>query len=124
MDVTLHVSTHMKTDEQIRKHVMRRVWAMYWARELKKPAPRIALLGALTIGLASSVSIANVVMNVPYVSGFSGMAAFFVTAFVSTTAAVQAMTVALLGSVGWFIADAFRKVRTAVLPAHETATAQ
>ena len=115
---------YMKTDEQIRAHVMRRVYTMYWARELKKPAPRIALVGALVIGLASTVSVANVAVNALMVTGAGDLVAFFVAAFLATSAAVQAMTVALVGSVGWFIVDAFRKVRDTVMPAQETATAQ
>lgn len=114
----------MKTDEQLRAHVMRRVYAIYWMRELKKPAPRIALIGALVLGLASSVSVVNVVLNALTVGGIEGLVAFVVAAFVGTTAAVQAMTVAFIGSIGWFIADGFRKVHEAVMPQAETATVQ
>lgn len=114
----------MKTDEQMRKYVMRRVYALYWLRELRKPAPRIALVGALMLGLASSVSIANVILNALTVGGIEGLVAFVVAAFVGTTATVQAMTLAFIGSIGWFIADGFRKVHEVVMPARETATAQ
>ena len=103
---------------------MRRVYTMYWARELKKPAPRIALVGALVLGIAGSVSVANVALNALAISGVSDLVTFAVAAFVGTTATVQAMTMALLGSVGWFIADALRKVKDAVIPQRETATAQ
>lgn len=113
----------MKTDAQIRARVMRRVYAMYWARELKKPAPRIAFVSALVLGLSGSVSIVNVAVNALSVAGAADLAAFFVAAFLGTTAAVQAMTVALVGSVGWFFLDAFRKVRSAIIPEQEVATA-
>ena len=113
----------MKTDEQIRAHVMRRVHTMYWARELKKPAPRIALVGALMLGLAGSVSLANVALNALAISGAGDLVTFAIAAFVGTTASVQAMTLALLGSVGWFIADAFHKVKDAVIPQQEAAIA-
>ena len=113
----------MKTDAQIRAHVMRRVYAMYWGRQLKKPAPRIALVGVLAFGLASSVSIVNIVLNALSVGGVAELAAFFVSAFAGTTAGVQAMTLALVGSVGWFISDALHKVRDVVMPVRETATA-
>lgn len=106
----------MKTDAQIRAHVMRRVYVTYWVRQLTKPGSRLALTLVLLLGLTSVVSVSSVFANAPFVSGVSGVAAFFIAAFLSTTVAVQAMTVALLGSVGWLMTDALRKVFP--LPAH------
>lgn len=114
----------MKTDEQIRAHVMRRVYTMYWARQLKKPATRFAFVGALSAGLLSSVSIVNVALNALAVGSIEHIAAFFLAAFVGTTLAVQAMLVALVGSIGWFAFDALKKVREVVMPVGEAATAQ
>lgn len=114
----------MKTDAQIRAHVMRRVYAMYWGRQLKKPAPRIALVGVLAFGLASSVSIVNVILNALSVGGVAELAAFFIAAFVGTTGAVQAMTVALVGSLGWFIADGVKHVHSTVMPLEEASAVQ
>ena len=71
----------MKTDEQIRKAVMRRVRLIYYARQAAKPAPRIALLGVLSVGLASTVSVANVALNALMVNGVAQFAAFVVAAF-------------------------------------------
>lgn len=114
----------MKTDEQIRKAVMRRVYTMYWTRELKKPAPRIAFVSVLVLGIAGSVSVANIALNALSVGGVADLVTFSVAAFVGTTVMVQVMTVALLGSVGWFIADAFHTVKDVIIPQQKTATAQ
>lgn len=103
---------------------MRRVRLIYLARQAAKPAPRIALLGVLSAGLASTVSVVNVALNALMVGGASELAAFFAAAFVGTTFGVQALTLGLIATVGWFAFDAVRKIQTVVMPAREVATAQ
>ncbi len=113
----------MKTDEQIRKAVMRRVRLIYYARQAAKPAPRIALLGALSAGLASTVSLVNVALNAFMVQGVTQFFAFAFYAFLGTTVAVQALTLALVATIGWFAFDALRKLQAVVRPAHAVAAA-
>ena len=106
----------MKTDDQIRAHVMRRVRAIYVARQLKRPAPRIALIGALLAGIASSVSVVQVALNALAVTSFSGFLSFVTAAFLGTTLAVQVMVLGVVCSIGWFFFDGFRVVRSRILP--------
>jgi hypothetical protein len=114
----------MKTDEQIRKAVMRRVRLMYYARQAAKPAPRVALLGALSAGLVSTVSVVNVALNAFMVGGVSQFITFAAVAFAGTTFAAQALTLALVATIGWFVFDALKKIQSVVLPARAAATAQ
>ena len=114
----------MKTDEQIRKVVMRRVRLIYYARQAAKPAPRIALLAGLSAGLASTVSVVNVALNALMVGGVSQFATFVAVAFAGTTFAVQALTLALVATIGWFAFDALKKLQTTILPARAVATVQ
>ncbi len=104
----------MKTDEQIRTAVMRRVYAIYLARELKKPAPRVILLAALGTALISSVSIGNIAANVWQVRGIGQLAFFALSAFAATTPFVQAVTVAMVGVLSWFTVDGFKRAQVAL----------
>lgn len=101
---------------------MRRVRLIYYARQAARPAPRVALLAGLSAGLASTVSVVNVALNAVAAGGVTEFAAFFVAAFVGTTFAVQALTLALAATIGWFAFDALKKIQSAVAPAHEVAT--
>lgn len=114
----------MKTDEQIRRHVMRRVYALYYARLLKKPVTRLGAVGALGAVIASSVSVTNVVMNAFAVGGLTQLATFVAVAFVGTSLVVQSAAIALVAMVGWFAFDAFKRVETYVVGRHATALAQ
>mgnify|MGYP001615940715 CR=1 FL=1 len=114
----------MKTDAQIRSHVMRRVYAMYYARMLAKPATRFGAVGALVVTLANSISITSIAANILAVGGLTGFANFILVAFVSTTVLVQGVTIALLALVGWFTIDAFKRVKRVVVPQGEPATFQ
>jgi hypothetical protein len=114
----------MKTDEQIRRHVMRRVYALYYARLLKKPATRLGAVGALGAVIASSVSVTSVAMNAFAVGGLAQLATFIAVAFVGTSLVVQASVLALVGMVGWFAFDAVKRVETYVVGRHAHALAQ
>ena len=94
---------------------MRRVYGMYWGRQLKHPAPRVVLLGGLAYALTMSVSIVNVAINAFAVGGLTQFATFFVTAFLGTTFFVQGVVLAILASVGWFVYDALKKIQKSVV---------
>ncbi|MBU6310808.1 hypothetical protein KGO06_02645 [Patescibacteria group bacterium] len=112
----------MKTDAQIRAHVMRRVYAIYVMRQLKKPAPRIAVIAALLGGIASSVSVGSVAINALAAVGGGNIVGFMFAAFLGTTLAVQVMTIGLLSSMGWFFLDGFKTVGAYLRPSHAHAT--
>jgi hypothetical protein len=81
----------MKTDVQLRAHVMRRVYLIYWGRQIARPLPRMAAFALLALALTSSVSVASVILNALSVGGVYEVALFFVSAFVNTTLFVQAV---------------------------------
>jgi hypothetical protein len=114
----------MKTDEQMRKYVMRRVYRMYYTRMLAKPATRVGVVGVLGATLFNSISISSVFANAVAVGGFTELATFVSVAFIGTTLVVQAVTVALLGMAGWFAFDTVKKIELYVAPKSETALAQ
>lgn len=99
---------------------MRRVYVYYWLRQLRRPVSRVALVSVLIAGLASTVSIVNVFLNAPFLSGVPAAAQFFVHAFATTSVVVQGMTLALAVCVAWFAFDVLRTILVAVTPAHRT----
>lgn len=107
----------MKSDAKMRAYVMRRVYVMYWGRQLARPLPRIAAFSALAVALVSSVSVVNVVLNALAVGGVYEMTLFAVAAFANTTLFVQAVVAGILASVVWVFADTVKTVKTAILPA-------
>lgn len=107
----------MKSDAKMRAYVMRRVYLMYWGRQLARPAPRIIALSALAIALFSSVSVVNVFANALAIGGVYGITMFAVAAFANTTLFVQAVTTGIVASIAWFFADTAKKVKTVMLPA-------
>lgn len=105
----------MRTDDQMRKYVMRRVYFIYCTREVCKPIPRLAVFMVLALALVGSVSIANVVGNALNVHGALGFVSYIAYAFVSTSATVQVMTLALTALAAWFVYDTARNVQMVTL---------
>ncbi len=114
----------MTSDAKIRARVMRRVWALYWARQLARPAPRAVAFGVLAYGLLSSVSVVNVAVNALAFGSVAELARFAYVAFVTTTPYVQGITLALTAMLGWFSFDAAKRAEVAMLPERETVLAQ
>ena len=106
----------MKTDAQIRSHVMRRVYAMYWTRQLARPAPRVFALAVLGTVLVSSVSVANIAANVWAVRGAGSLVTFAIAAFQNTTPLVQGLSVAIVSLLSWFSVDGFKQAQLALSP--------
>lgn len=108
----------MKTDEQIRSSVMRRVYAIYWTRQLARPAPRVIVLVVLGTALISTVSVVNVAANAFAVRGLGELARFAYAAFLNTTPFVQGLSGAIAAMLAWFSIDGVRQVRFVLTP-HE-----
>ena len=104
----------MKTDAQIRKYVMRRVYFMYCTRAVCKPVPRTAIFAILFLALVGSVSIVNVFTNALSTEGVSGFMNFLVTAFIDTNVVVQTVSVALFAWIAWFAFDTAQNIETVV----------
>ncbi len=98
----------MKTDLEIRKHVMRRVYAIYLLRQLSRPFIRVSALAIGALALMASVSVPDVLVNVSGVSDTVGFAKFILAAFAGTEMLVQS-AVLLVSVVGlWSFADLVR----------------
>lgn len=95
---------------------MRRVYTIYYARQLARPAPRVALLVVLGTALFASVSVVSVAQNLLAVRGLPQLYAFVVEAFVGATPFVQAVTAGIAGLVSWFSYDTITKVKRTILP--------
>ncbi len=75
----------MKTDAQLRKAIMRRVYVVYWTRFFMQPQTRLAAALAIILGIASSVSLPHIIANALHATdlvGFSISAVFHTTLFV------------------------------------------
>lgn len=101
----------MKTEAQMRKYVMRRVYLMYCTRAVCKPVPRAAIFAILLFGIVGSVSIANVIGNAASITEFSAFMRFIVAAFTNTSLTVQVLSIALAAWVAWFVVDTAQNVQ-------------
>mgnify|MGYP001565821644 CR=1 FL=1 len=79
----------MKTHEEMKNTIMRRVWAIYLFRKVASPAVRAGILAASIIILIGQVSVPNVVQNAYNVSDVMGLMTFMLSAFLDTSALVQ-----------------------------------
>lgn len=95
----------MKTEQEMNKAIMRRVYSVYFMRQLTRPATRIVAFFAICFAIASSVSMPNVIANAFHSSDITR---FTLAALVDTKSAVQ-LGVLLAGFlIVWTVADMFR----------------
>jgi hypothetical protein len=95
----------MKTEQQMRKAIMRRVYGVYLMRQLGRPITRVTAFFAICLAITSSVSMPNVIANALHSSDF---ASFVFTALANTKSAVQ-LGILLAGLlVVWTFVDIFR----------------
>lgn len=103
----------MKTDYEIRKNIMRRVWMMYILRQVTSPALRGgALLGALFV-LTQVVSVRDIVANALGTSGVQGLMNLAYSAITTTESGVLTLTILAVLLIGWFVVDQVRMLATA-----------
>ena len=89
----------MSTTEQLKQRIMRRIYALYVLRLFTQSvSSRVALMLIALAGIASSVSVPNVLKNMPQVSDLPALSSFYLSAFSETTLAVQLLVFALLVS--------------------------
>jgi hypothetical protein len=92
----------MKTELQMRKSIMRRVYGVYLVRQFSRPVARIAAFFALCTVVTSSVSMPNVIANTLH---SSNALAYAITALAGTKSFIQ-VGVLLAGIlVVWTVAD-------------------
>ena len=106
----------MKTQDELRSHIMHRVRRIHLVRQIAKPAVRAIVFLAACLAITSLVSVRNVIANVSRMSGIAHIANFFLSAFVRTEFFVQAALIVALIVVVWSAVDLVRS-RTHV-PAH------
>ncbi len=79
----------MKTNEEMRKIVMRRVWGIYAIRWLARPFIRVSVLAIAAVAIVGSVSVASVAQNAASKGGVLDLLDFALVAFRDTDALVQ-----------------------------------
>lgn len=97
----------MKVEKQITEGIMRRVYGVYFMRQLSHPMVRITALFLLAFSLRELVWVSNVIENMSHKNGVIEFIQYGVSAFVSTEFAVQ--LVMLLGAfiIAYSIKDLF-----------------
>lgn len=95
----------MKTDHEIRKNIMRRVYITYFVRQATSPALRLGALGGALLVLTQIVSVRDVALNALGTSGLSGFTSFLYSAMSTTEASVLVLTILAVGLVLWFAVD-------------------
>lgn len=88
--------------------VMRRVYALYVLKHLTSIEGRLVFLALAALALAVSVSVPNVIQNMPPLFEVPRVAQFFWSALMHTTFPVQALISAFTLLGGWILYDAFR----------------
>jgi len=100
----------MENNLHIRKYVMRRVYMTYVLRQLQSPlALKAYSLLAVFLVLARSVSLGNVIANMPNIFKLSDLYIFFSSAFINTEVVAQIGTIALLAIVTFLVKDMLTK---------------
>lgn len=94
----------MKTQQEIRDKIMRRVWGVYVVRQLTGLQARIFAFAVIVFGIASSVSISHVFSNALHV-GLPGIGKFLAVAMLSTSFIVQLFVIAGIFLMIWTVRD-------------------
>lgn len=103
----------MKTDENLRSRIMRRVYLIYVIRQIGQPVIRASIFAVTLLAPLSFVSLPHVIENVGSVSTVAGVIAFFVSAFLKTELFVQ-FTLSLAGLVAvWSVVDITKRLSAA-----------
>jgi len=92
----------------MREYVMRRVYALFLIRSLLSPASRVLALGVSLLLITLSVSVPNVIHNMPSFLNIADVSRFFVYAFLNTQVVVQVLLVILTTFVVWTGVDIVR----------------
>ena len=102
----------MKTNEEISKHVMRKIYTIYVMRQIGQPVMRASIFVAALLASLSFISVPQVIANVGTVSTMTGTISFFTSAFLETELFVQ-LSLALAGIVfAWSAVDIVKNIST------------
>lgn len=103
----------METDNKIRGRVMRRVWGVYMLRTCMRAEARVAAFTALVLGVASFVSVGDIVSNtVSASSSFNQFTAYAMSALTTTEIGVQLSLIFALFLCALFVRDAMVLIGT------------
>lgn len=87
----------MKTEKQMTDAIMKRVYGVYFLRQLSQPAVRIGALFVLALTLREMVWVTHILEAVAQKSNLIDFIQYGVTAFAGTELAVQIILVAGAG---------------------------
>jgi hypothetical protein len=99
----------MKSEQELRRKIMRRVWGMYALRQLTSPRVRLALFGVALFVLLSSVSFTHVFQNILNTNSLPGFVNFWLVAVAHTSAIVQIFGTLALMLMLWTLRDIFSR---------------
>lgn len=95
----------------LQKKIMRKVcWTCYLRRVINPFMIKIYALLAVIVGVASTVSITNVIANMPSISNFTGLYSFYMYAFNNTEILVKAFVVGIALFTILLIVDVIKRV--------------
>lgn len=84
----------MKTDSQITKNIMRRVYGVYALRQLSRPAVRIGALLALALVLRELTWVSKIIENISQKTDLVEFMSYGFSAFLGTEFIVQLVVLA------------------------------
>ncbi len=85
----------MKTDQQLRDSIMRRVYAFYFLRQVSAPTVRAVVLVLLALAFKNLVSVTDILTNASHTNGVFGFVYYAFSAFTGTNFLVQFTVVGL-----------------------------
>ena len=101
----------MATHEQMKKRIMRRVWAIYLIRRATSPiALQTYVMSFFTVQLFVFVSLPHVVANMPSITHPVEFLSFYASSFLNTEPLVQIIAVGFLTSIVWLTRNIVRNL--------------
>lgn len=97
----------MKTDSQLIKSIMRRVYGVYVVRQLSRPAVRFGALLALALALRELTWVSSVLENISKKTDVVEFVSYGFSAFIGTEFIVQLVVVAGAFIFAYSIKDLF-----------------
>lgn len=99
------------TDQELKARIMGEVGRIYWLRKaINYLTIKLYALGILSVGLLSTVSVQNVIANMPPLADVAAVARFMLSAVVNTEVIVQILFMGALVVAALFVADIVRQL--------------
>jgi len=110
-------------ENNLRKKIMRRVWALYvWRKATSPVAVQTYVLSFLVYQLFVYVSMTSVVANMPSIMRPGAFFEFYFNSFVNTELWVQAIAVGVLSLGSWLVRNIIRNIGAGQLVRHSLKT--